>query len=356
MKAASAGMQTHIAGNSTTLATCWKVKRRDGTVLGFTDHDRDIAFDLGDGDGSLTYKAATGYTRTAIRGTADLSVDNLEVESFLDSAAISDADLRAGRYDLAEVRIFVVNWADISQGKVDIRRGSLGEVTTRDELYVAELMGLAQKLSQRIGRVYTPECIVDLGSTACGIVLKPATWQADTVYAVGDRARASAFNARKFIVTVAGTSGSSEPTWNLTVGGTTVDNTVTWKTEEAWTLEDDVASVTDNATFAAVGITEVADKADGWFDEGLVTWLTGLNAGTSMEVKTWTKATKTIELFLPMPFAIQAGDTFEIYPGCDKTRSGAEGCKVKFANVVNFQGFPDVPGNDQVLRFPDARN
>lgn len=352
MKSASAGLISHLALNATTLATCWKVERRDGTLLGFTDHDQDIVFDAGDGDGSLTYKAATGYTRTAIANTADLSVDNLEVESFLDSAAISDADLRAGRYDFAEVRIFVVNWADLAQGAIWLRRGTLGEVTTRDEIYTAELMGLTQRLSQVVGRTYTPECAVDLGSPGCGIELKPAQWQANTAYAIGQRVSPTSFNARKFKATQAGTSGASEPTWNLTVGGSTSDGTVVWGTEEAWTLQDEVESVTDDAVFAAVGIPEVAGKADGWFDEGLVRWLTGLNAGTAMEVKTWVQLTKTFTLFLPMPFAIEVGDTFEVTPGCDKRLSV---CKAKFSNVVNFQGFPHVPGNDQFLRFPDAR-
>ncbi len=457
MKSASAELISHLAQNSTTLATCWKVKRRDGTILGFTDHDEDIAFDLGDGDGSVTYKAATGYTRSAIANKIDLSADNLEVEGFLDSAAITEADLRAGKYDFAEVRIFLVNWADLGQGKIDLRRGAIGEITTRDELYVAELMGLSQRLSQVVGRTYTPECAVDLGSPECGIELKPNVWQATTAYSVGDLVSPTAFNARKFIVTTAGTSGASEPAWDTTIGNSTGDATVVWKTQEAWTFEDTVfANVSsDNSGFYGTAINDFGGNAvaNGWFDEGLVTWTGGLNAGTSMEVKTYvndlgigsgayvadgvdpdvtfvadngagepaivrdagsfvadgfqfsmiitvsgadnaanngdyvivavTATTLTInkdhageivddgpgntsmaitgtgaavarfELFLPMPFTIQRGDTFEVYPGCDKKLAT---CKAKFDNVVNFQGFPHVPGHDAVLAIPDAPN
>ena len=77
MKAASAALASHLAQSTTTLATCWKVKRRDGTILGFTDHDRDLPVDLGDGDGTISYMAATGYKRTGIKAVGDLNVAKL---------------------------------------------------------------------------------------------------------------------------------------------------------------------------------------------------------------------------------------------------------------------------------------
>ncbi|MEQ9528912.1 MAG: DUF2163 domain-containing protein, partial [Parvibaculaceae bacterium] len=44
MKAVSPEFAAHVAGGVTTLAWCWKLVRRDGAVLGFTEHDRDLAF------------------------------------------------------------------------------------------------------------------------------------------------------------------------------------------------------------------------------------------------------------------------------------------------------------------------
>ncbi len=79
MKSASTQLATHIASETTTLATCWKVTRKDGLVLGFTDHDQDLTVD------GLLYQASTGYTRSAIHGIADLSVDNLDIQSALNS-------------------------------------------------------------------------------------------------------------------------------------------------------------------------------------------------------------------------------------------------------------------------------
>jgi hypothetical protein len=67
MKSASTQLATHIAGETTTLATCWKVTRKDGFVFGFTDFDRDLTID------GLVYEARTGYTRSAVHAIADLS-------------------------------------------------------------------------------------------------------------------------------------------------------------------------------------------------------------------------------------------------------------------------------------------
>ncbi len=48
---------------------------------------------------------------------------------------------------------------------------------------------------------------------------------------------------------------------------------------------------------------------------------------------------------------IAAGDTFAVTAGCDKLFST---CQAKFANGVNFRGFPHMPGNDFVLSYARA--
>jgi uncharacterized phage protein (TIGR02218 family) len=177
MKTISSGLAQHLAGEVTTLATCWQITRRDGVVLGFTDHVRNLEVD------GVTYKAASGYTRTAIRGTADLAVDNLDVESVFSDDGISEEDLRAGKYDFAEVRMFLVNYEDLGQGILKLRRGWLGEVTIRDGMYVAELRGMTQRLQMTVGEVYAPDCSADLGDARCGVDLA-ALEESGTVNAV----------------------------------------------------------------------------------------------------------------------------------------------------------------------------
>jgi len=119
-----------------------------------------------------------------------------------------------------------------------------------------------------------------------------------------------------------------------------------------WTRAGMATSAGSTRTFTAF-IDEPRQSFDGWFQNGLVTFYSGRNAGSSMEVKKWTAATGTVELFLSLPYQIEPGDLFTIYPGCDKTRVG---CVALFNNIANFFGTPDVPGEDELLRYPDAKD
>jgi len=67
--------------------------------------------------------------------------------------------------------------------------------------------------------------------------LWPETWQASTVYTVGDVVKASTYDSHAYKCTTAGTSGSSEPTWDTDNGDTTSDGTVTWTTFDPKTYQ-----------------------------------------------------------------------------------------------------------------------
>jgi uncharacterized phage protein (TIGR02218 family) len=76
----------------------------------------------------------------------------------------------------------------------------------------------------------------------------------------------------------------------------------------------------------------------GWFASGLVSFLTGPNAGVTRTIKSYTSG--VIEIALPLPVAPNVGDTLEVWPGCDKTQGT---CTAKFNNKARFRGFPYVP-------------
>jgi uncharacterized phage protein (TIGR02218 family) len=169
MKPASSALATHLDGEVTTLATCWRLQRQDGWVRGFTDHDQPLSIN------GLTYVASTGFLPSAIKSGADLSVDNLDVDGFLDDDALKAEDLTAGRFDGAEIDIFLVNWADLTQGRLLLRRGTLGEVKRADNRFSAEIRGVANRLQQVSGKLYSRLCRTDLGSTECTVALAPLT-------------------------------------------------------------------------------------------------------------------------------------------------------------------------------------
>ncbi len=65
----------------------------------------------------------------------------------------------------------------------------------------------------------------------------PTNWAGTTVYALGDRRRATSWNDTIFRCVVAGTSAASEPTWGTTIGDETTDGSVTWQAEKIGPLK-----------------------------------------------------------------------------------------------------------------------
>ena len=351
MKAAGGALNTHLGQTATTLSKLARLTRKDGTVFLFTDHDRNKTV------GAETFNAKGSFDSTAIRNTDKMRSEGAQFVGAFDSAEITEADLRAGLFDNATLDILAVNWADTSQGTIILKTSRLGKAVMGDAGWQIDVSSIMEALEVTVGDVYAVGCIVDLGSAKCKVRLDPPAWAATTAYTVrpardaglGSVVKPTSANRRHFKCTVAGTSGGSEPTWDTTIGNTTVDGTVTWTTIQALTVTGSVTGVTDRRTFADTATTE----ADGYWDFGVLTWLTGNNAGLVMEVETYTLAGGDFLLKLEMPYDIQAGDTYSLTAGCDKSLTH---CRDKFDNVENFRGYGlHLPGEEALLRYPDAK-
>lgn len=288
MKTIGGSLLSHIQGTTVTICTCWKITRKDGVVMGFTDNAEDLVIS------GVTYKAKTGYTRTAIASSLDLSVDNMQLEGVIDDSDIEEADLSAGLYDNAEIEIFITNFEDLTMGVMTLKYGNFGELTLKDKTYVAEFRGLSQKLSREIGDIYTPDCRFDLYDSNCTI----------------------------------------SPTGGNTIQDIAVDD-----------LSDPNPYV-----FGCGDLTDPVTAGASWVG-GFVEWKTGSNADTKSEIKAFNSGTQQITLYLPTNYPIKDGDEFNIYVGCDKKAST---CKDVFNNILNFGGFLFMPSVRFVLNYPDA--
>jgi uncharacterized phage protein (TIGR02218 family) len=216
--------------------------------MGFTDHDQALTF------GGVTFEAASGFEATAIESALGLAVPNQDISGALSSAAITENDLAAGRYDGAGVEIWRVNWADVTQ-RVVLAKGEIGEVRRDAIAFTAELRGLAHRLNAAQGRHFQFSCDADVGDARCKVNLNAAAFK-------GTGAVTAAPSRRQF-----STSGLSS-------------------------------------------------FADGWFVGGRVSWTSGANVALSQTVKS--HAGGTLELWEAMPFAIAPGDVFTVTAGCDK--------------------------------------
>lgn len=358
MRTLSTALANHLAGEVLTVATLWKIVRTDGQAFGFTDHDQDLTVD------GLLYASTGGHTSSAIVWADDLSTSNQEVTAVFDSSAINAQDVAAGLWDFAAVTLYLVNYANLTMGTLPLTTGVLGQVTVKRGQFVAELRGLAQLLQQEIGSLFSATCRAKLGDARCTVNLVPLTFNGTVTGVV---------NQRVFSDTSLTQVG---PTVSYSSGSYTIPNTTprsitplvpqggSWVSDGGVTFTQTGVALTQvsgspgqgqYAVAAGVYTFSAADKgktvvfsfsyAQGYFTYGLVTWVTGANAGYSMDVRQFSPGTVT--LALPMTYPITVGDTFTIVAGCDKT---AATCKSRFANLLNFRGEPYVPGTDAILR------
>lgn len=278
------GLYAHLGSGAATLARAWAVERADGVVMGFTDHDRDLAFE------GMTFRAGSGLSARALSQSTGLAVDNTEAMGALSDAAIREADLMAGRYDGAGVRIWAVNWA-APEERVLLFKGAIGEVARAGGAFQAELRGLAEVLNQPRGRVYRGTCPAVLGDAGCGV--DP------------------------------GLPGLS--------------------------AERPVAEVVEpGRVFRFAGLSGFDER---WFEKGRLRVLGGAAAGLAAVIKNDRSGPggRVVELWAALRAEVAAGDMVRLEAGCDKR---AETCRLKFGNFVNFRGFPHMPGDDWLTVFP----
>lgn len=155
-------LRAHLATGVTTVCRAWVLQRTDGTVLGFTDHDRDLTVE------GVTCRAASGFAAGAVEAGTGLAVDNASVTGALTGTALGRDDLRAGRWDGAAVTAYRVNWAAPDEAEIAFR-GHLGEIAERDGAFSAELRGLSAALNVRRGRVFQARCDARFGDARCGV-------------------------------------------------------------------------------------------------------------------------------------------------------------------------------------------
>jgi uncharacterized phage protein (TIGR02218 family) len=360
MRLISDELAAHLAGEVTTLATCYLVIRTDGVTFAATDHDQDIIFD------EVTYLSASGYNASDIASKSDMSVDNLEIVGFLSSPNITEADLLAGVWDFADFEIFYVNWQDLTQGKMIERSGKLGEVTCERGQFTCELRGLMQAYTRSIGRIEGPACTADLGDERCQVDLAPFI-RTGTIMGVnadgvtlydpgmtelgpsGGIAITGISNANPAVVTTDGAHGFNEGEVVILsdIVGPAALNAVTVvhnPTTNTFQVFVDTSDTGDYPPYVSGG-TATPFGESGYFDGGVMTFTSGANDGLSMEIKAYVPGQFTLQL--PMPYPVAVSDTYSASPGCDKSLAT---CRDRYDNVVHFRGFPYIPGIDKITQ------
>lgn len=166
-KTISSSLLTDIQSTVTSMSTCVEITRRDGTVLRYTTHDSDLTF-----EGSI-YRHDVAFQLAAIQSGTQLSVDNTQLSLFCDEVNLFLADFKAGLFEYAAVRIFQVNYLDMTHGNVIMRKGWFGPIDFAENHIVnITITGLLKILDLEVGRIYQPSCDADLGDSRCKVAVQ----------------------------------------------------------------------------------------------------------------------------------------------------------------------------------------
>lgn len=239
--------------------------------------------------GGTLFAAGTGLEAAEASAELGFAVGGGEVAGALVSAGLTEDDIASGLYDDATVETWLVNWSNVEE-RVLLDIGSIGEIRRADGSFVAELRGLMHRFDEERGRLFRATCSADLGDERCGVDLSAAE-----------------FSATGIVVRTDG--------------------------------------------FLGIATSGISGFQDNWFTGGRLTWISGDNAGLAVEIKAHrvVEGASEFDLWQRANQDIRQGDAFRVTAGCDKTHGA---CRVKFRNVVNFRGFPHMPGNDFIIRMP----
>ncbi|MBI1416690.1 MAG: DUF2163 domain-containing protein [Limimaricola sp.] len=238
----------------------------------------------------LTFRADGGMTALSVSQTTGLSVDNTEAAGVLSDPAVTEADIEAGRYDGAVVRSWLVRW-DLPDARMLRFAGTIGEIRRGGGAFHAELRGLTEALNQPRGRAYQRPCTAVLGDPQCRFDLGAKGYAAELQAEAVERSQSFRFT---------GLDGF-EP---------------------------------------------------GWFSRGRLRVLSGAAQGLAGLIKSDRfddEGRRRIDLWQALGAEVRLGDVLRIEAGCDKQRGT---CHYKFGNILNFRGFPHIPGEDWLVSVP----
>lgn len=376
IRSGNQALQNQKLRRAHTLCTLFRIVRRDGFVLRFTDHDRPLTV-----DGAAYFPIGLGSV-SAERRESGLRSGNQEASGPIDGDTITIPDLLGHRYRGATVYQSIVDWRRPWVQHYASRK-TVRTVALDGSSWVATLEGMGARLQRsaggRFGGTYSTQCPYTL--------FDPTTCKADPMigFVFGPSSQFTVTSATTLTLTDSGASWTTDEwvgyqvvvTSGVTgargrpaevLSNTTTTATLTTQLPAVPAAGNDfhfylgleIASVVDPRMAFVLDDTEftASSYADDSFRDGEAQWITGANAGIVSPIVGYVQSSRTATLLFPTPFDIEAGDRAVIRVGCD----GLKGtCKDKFfpiggsatGNVVNFGG-TDVysPGAGATLEQP----
>ncbi len=243
----------------------------------FTNHDENIVY------GGATYQSIP-ITRSAIGYNSNLQIDKVDVSFGLVGVRIGDVSMsipqliKGDFLKYAHIYIYLYDVANSALVSCIFEGFLTGDVSFNQGIVVCSFSSILDKLRQKFPyMIYSEFCNHNLFDTYCG--LKKSDYKA--------------------------------------TGAVLADST---------------------KGLIYADVFEFAVHGEGYWEKGEIIFTSGQNINISRNIKKHIAG--GIYVLTPFPFTPAVGNTFDVYPGCDK--SGVT-CDEKFSNYANFFGFETIP-------------
>jgi uncharacterized phage protein (TIGR02218 family) len=264
-----------LASDTLTLAVLTTLTRADGKIVRMAGHDRDIMID------GVTWHAAASADPGHVERPGGLAAASSGLTGALTSDAVSDADLKAGRWLGARVELAVTDWT-APDAILPVWTGTIASTIQRDGAFELELEGLEAGLDAMIGRRFMRQCDARLGDSRCGVSLQDPRYR-------GEATLLASHSDRSFTVT------------------------------------------------APAGLlVERLERGSVCFSNGPLSGLRYRLASAAV-----TANGLTLALATPLPLPVEAGAALVLEIACDGALAT---CRDVFANAINHRGCPHMPG------------
>jgi hypothetical protein len=146
--------------------------------------------------------------------------------------------------------------------------------------------------------------------------------------------------------TTAGTTASSAPTYDPTVGNSTTDGTAVFIARNAW-LRYAHGQRTGDFTIQLTALPDTRATDDTWYVLGGIYVRSGpLDGYPVIPIRSWDHATLTVTTFLPIGANDMPANTqLEIHTGCNLT---PDQCFSRFNNITNLRAETFVPPSNTI--------
>lgn len=282
MKSASPALIALLSGNQFMYADLFTISLIGGGTLYYTNADGGLTY-----NGNYYTPTSPRINRSGAKSSIGVTVDTMTIQIFGTASELIQGVpfpqfAANGGFDGATVsvdRCYMNSFGDVSAGTLNVFFGNVSETRPSRSAVELTVSSMLELLNVSMPRnLISPGCIHNLFDAGCGLVKS------------------------SFGVSGAVATGSTSGITNTT-------------------------------------LTHATD----YFTLGTISFTSGVNSGESVTVKqhSLSGSTATVVFAAPLLTAPAAGDTFNIYPGCDKAMSTCS--SAKFNNLANFRGWPFVP-------------